>query len=30
VALETGDASFVRDALGIVARARKSKKRRVP
>jgi probable addiction module antidote protein len=30
VALETGDANFVRDALGIVARARESKKRRAP
>jgi probable addiction module antidote protein len=30
VALETGDADFVRDALGIVARASKSKKRRLP
>jgi probable addiction module antidote protein len=29
-ALETGDANFVRDALGIVARARKSKKRPAP
>jgi DNA-binding phage protein len=30
VALESGDVNFVRDALRIVARARKSKKRWVP
>jgi DNA-binding phage protein len=30
VAMESCDENFVRDALGIVAHARKSKKRRVP